>query len=79
MRGEGEHQTAHIVLMLCSKLKNLSTMPRRAQAQHNVDYIFRWLDLKFVTLEQGELLKALSHWISGISLFRPLDIPTAYL
>jgi hypothetical protein len=37
MRGEGEHQTAHIVLMLCSKLKNLATMPRRAQAQHKCE------------------------------------------
>ncbi len=32
MRGDDEPQTAHtpIALMLCSKLENLATMPRRA-------------------------------------------------
>jgi hypothetical protein len=39
MRGDDEHQTAHtpIALMLCSKLENLATMPRRAQAQHKCE------------------------------------------
>ena len=39
MRGDDEHQTAHtpIALMLCPKLENLATMPRRAQAQHKCE------------------------------------------
>jgi len=39
MRGDDEHQTAHTprALVLCSKLKNLATMPRRAQAQHKCE------------------------------------------
>src|SRR6266481_7957062 len=39
MRGDDEHQTAHtpIALMLCSKLENLATLPRRAQAQHKCE------------------------------------------
>ena len=37
----------------------LADNPKIGYAKSIVDYIFRWLELKFITGEQGELFKAL--------------------
>ena len=52
--------------VLCSKFTHTrfepsgwSGNPKIGYAKSIVDYIFRWLELKFITDEQGELFKAL--------------------